>query len=156
MQITKRVEFDYGHRVPSHKSKCKNMHGHRGVIEITMEGPIQPIRGLSDDGMVLDFSDIKEIANREVVEPLDHAFIVYERDKPVVDFLESGALPNHKTVVVDFIPTAENLAHYIFYILDLAYKTRYGEDLRLFRVRFFETPNSWADAYRPVPKDMLG
>lgn len=27
---TRRLEFDAGHRVPLHESKCKNPHGHRG------------------------------------------------------------------------------------------------------------------------------
>ena len=32
---TRKIEFDYGHRVFKHGSKCKHIHGHRGVIEVT-------------------------------------------------------------------------------------------------------------------------
>lgn len=145
MQITKRVEFDYGHRVPSHNSKCKNLHGHRGVLEVTLAGEIKPIRGQSDDGMVLDFADVKHLATHLVANVWDHAFIVYEHDLKVRSLLD--AWDGHKTVVVPFIPTAENLAAEAFRILQPAYRDVYGDALSLVKVRFYETPNSWADAF---------
>ena len=40
MDITTRLEFDAGHRIPNHKSNCKNLHGHRYAIEVTVTGPI--------------------------------------------------------------------------------------------------------------------
>ena len=58
-------------------------------------------------------------------------------------FLDS--MPGHKTVVLDRIPTAENLAAIIFEILAPHYHGHYGADLRLTRVRLYETPNCWAD-----------
>jgi 6-pyruvoyltetrahydropterin/6-carboxytetrahydropterin synthase len=67
----------------------------------------------------------------------------------VVDFLET--LPGHKTVVLPVIPTAENLAAEAFRILGAAYLDTYGNQLRLERVRLYETPNNWADAVRSVP-----
>ena len=62
MQITTRLEFDAGHRIPSHKSQCRNLHGHRYAIEITLSGDVIHSEGVSDDGMVMDFSDVKAIA----------------------------------------------------------------------------------------------
>lgn len=145
MEVTKRIEFDYGHRVPSHKSKCRNLHGHRAVVEITLEGAVNSIKGNSDDGMVLDFSDIKNLANELIVDKWDHAFLVFKGDVSVVEFLNSLE-PKHKTVELDCIPTAENLAQVIFRELSTAYQIRFGGGLILTRVRFYETPNSWADA----------
>ena len=46
------------------------------------------------------------------------------------------------------VPTAENLADEAFRILDAAYLDTYGNQLRLERVRLYETPNNWADAVR--------
>ena len=57
MQITTRLEFDAGHRIPSHKSQCKNLHGHRYAIEITLSGDIISQADASENGMVMDFSD---------------------------------------------------------------------------------------------------
>lgn len=144
MQITTRLEFDAGHRIPSHRSQCRNLHGHRYAIEITLSGDIIHQEGASEDGMVMDFSDVKAIARKHVVDVWDHAFLVYRGDKAVLDFLET--LPGHKTVVMDSIPTAENMAAEAFRILDALYRDTYGNHLKLERVRLYETPNSWADA----------
>lgn len=145
MQITTRLEFDAGHRIPSHKSQCRNLHGHRYVIEITLSGEIIQQEGVSDQGMVMDFSDVKAIARRAVVDVWDHAFLVYKGDTVVLEFL--NALPDHKTVVMETVPTAENMASEAFRILDALYRDTYGNHLRLERVRLYETPNSWADAF---------
>lgn len=146
MQITCRLEFDSGHRIPYHQSQCQHLHGHRYGIEVTLSGDIIATEGSPRQGMVMDFSDVKTIARRELIDAWDHAFLVYQGDRVVLDFLNS--IPGHKTVVLPTIPTAENLAVAAFAILDQAYQDFYGNHLRLERVRLFETPNSWADALR--------
>lgn len=144
MQITTRLEFDAGHRIPSHKSQCRNLHGHRYAIEITLSGDIIRQEGVSENGMVMDFSDVKAIARRAVVDVWDHAFLVYKDDAVILNFLNT--LPAHKTVVMDTVPTAENMAAEAFKILRAEYHDTYGNHLKLERVRLYETPNSWADA----------
>jgi 6-pyruvoyltetrahydropterin/6-carboxytetrahydropterin synthase len=149
MLITRRLEFDAGHRIPHHKSQCRHLHGHRYAVEITLSGNIITTPGVSEEGMVMDFSDVKEVAKKTIVDAWDHAFLVYAGDTAVMDFLES--IPGHKTVVLDCIPTAENLAAKAFAILDEAFRDVYGNQLRLERVRLYETPNNWADAVRSRP-----
>lgn len=144
MEITTRLEFDAGHRIPNHKSQCRNLHGHRYVIEITLRGDIIKNEQTSEDGMVMDFSDVKRIARESVVDIWDHAFLVYKNDQVILHFLNS--LPDHKTVVFDTVPTAENMAAEAFRILKTQYHDLYGNHLSLVRVRLYETPNSWADA----------
>jgi 6-pyruvoyltetrahydropterin/6-carboxytetrahydropterin synthase len=144
MQITTRLEFDAGHRIPDHKSQCRNLHGHRYALEITLSGDIINQEKTSENGMVMDFSDVKQIARDSVVDVWDHAFLVYKNDAEVLNFLNS--LPNHKTVIFPSVPTAENMAAEAFRILKNQYKDTYGNHLKLERVRLFETPNSWADA----------
>jgi len=146
VRITRRLEFDAGHRIPNHASQCRHLHGHRYVIEITLSGEVIRTEGATDEGMVMDFSDVKRIANEVLVSRWDHAFLVYRGDRDVVAFLAS--LPEHKTVVLSQVPTAENLAAEAFRILDAAYADTYGDRLRLERVRLYETPNNWADAER--------
>lgn len=146
MQITRRLYFDAGHRIPNHNSQCKHLHGHRYAIEITLSGDVITTEGVSEQGMVMDFSDVKRIAREHVVDAWDHAFLVYRGDKAVLDFLNT--LPDHKTVVLDVIPTAENLAKVAFDLLQPAYRDIYGNHLRLERVRLYETPNNWADHTR--------
>ena len=146
MRITRRLEFDAGHRIPNHDSQCRHLHGHRYAIEISLSGAVIDAAGRPDDGMVLDFSAVKDIARRHLVDVWDHAFLVWRSDRAVADFLAS--LPDHKTVALDRVPTAENLARIAFSILEPVYRATYGERLRLDRVRLYETPNCWADARR--------
>lgn len=146
MLITRRLEFDAGHRIPNHDSQCRHLHGHRYALEITLSGQIISAEGVSEQGMVMDFSAVKTIANETLVSRWDHAFLVYRGDAAVVDFL--ATLSGHKTVVLDVVPTAENLAAEAFRVLDAAYVDSYGNQLRLERVRLYETPNNWADAVR--------
>ncbi len=146
MQITRRLEFDAGHRIPDHQSQCRHLHGHRYAIEITLSGEIIAIGGAPANGMVMDFSEIKSLARRHLVDTWDHAFLVFRGDAAVVDFL--ATLSGHKTVLLDAVPTAENLAATAFATLDAVYRDSYGNHLRLERVRLFETPNCWADALR--------
>jgi 6-pyruvoyltetrahydropterin/6-carboxytetrahydropterin synthase len=68
---------------------------------------------------------------------------VYEKDDAVREFLAS--LPGHKTVVIDRIPTVENLARVAFDILKAAFKDRYGTGLHLHKLMLHETPNCWAE-----------
>ena len=146
MQITRRLEFDAGHRIPNHTSQCKHLHGHRYALEITLSGEVITQEGLSEQGMVMDFSDVKRIAKQQVADAWDHAFLVYRGDTVVREFLQT--LPNHKTVVLDLVPTAENLAMIAFELLNSAYLDTYGNHLKLVRVRLYETPNNWADYTR--------
>ncbi len=147
--ITKHVEFDAGHRVPSHQSKCKNAHGHRYKLDVTIGGEVWGVRGKSDDGMIMDFGEIKQMIV-EVVEPWDHAFLVYTCDYTMRNAL--GLLGvDHKTVVLDDIPTAEHLVEILADKLSEKLED-YGEQggtLELYSLRLYETPNSWADWYSP-------
>ena len=146
MLITRRLEFDAGHRIPDHKSQCRHLHGHRYAVEITLSGEIIEQEGNAANGMVMDFSQVKEIANTHLVDAWDHSFLAYRGDRAIVDFLAS--LPGHKTVILDKVPTAENLVQIAFDILDAAYRDTFGNHLRLEQVRLYETPNCWADAVR--------
>lgn len=146
MRITRRLEFDAGHRIPDHQSQCRHLHGHRYAIEVTLRGDVIRQAGSPLNGMVMDFSDVKALAKTSLVDAWDHAFLAYRGDAILVSFLES--LPGHKTVFLDAVPTAENLALIAFRILDRAYRDTYGNHLRLECVRLYETPNCWADACR--------
>ena len=150
MQITRRLEFDAGHRIPDHQSQCRHLHGHRYAIEITLTGEVIEAAGQPHNGMVMDFSEVKALAMRHVVEPWDHAFLVWRGDTAIAGFLAS--LTGHKTVVLDRVPTAENLARIAFELLDPVYRDKYGGNegnhLQLEQVRLYETPNCWADCHR--------
>ena len=143
LTITRKLEFDAGHRIPDHKSQCRNLHGHRYTLLITLTGAVIEQDGASDAGMVMDFSDIKALAKAHLVDLWDHAFLVYRHDSVIRTFLDS--LPDHKTVVLDCIPTVENLASTAFDILKDVYQDNYGTGLSLSKITLYETPNCWAE-----------
>ena len=81
--VTKRIEVSGAHclQLP-YKSKCPRLHGHNWIIDVTCRR-----QELDENGMVLDFTKIKE-----VVQQLDHAFI---------------------NDVIKVNPTAENMAKWL-------------------------------------------
>src|SRR3569833_812460 len=109
---TRKLEFDAGHRIPDHKSQSRNLHGHRYTLEITLVGAVIEEEGRSDNGMIMDFSDVKALAKQHMVDVWDHAFLVYEKDGVVREFHEKQ--PNHKNENNNHIPTVENLARTAF------------------------------------------
>lgn len=147
ISITRRLEFDSGHRIPNHDGQCKHLHGHRYALEVTLTGEVAHHPGKADDGMVLDFGDIKRLTNQYVVDLWDHAFLVAKEDEGLVAFL--ATLPNHKTVVMEHVPTVENLAKAAFAILQPIFSKSFGGRLELSALRLYETPNCWADVHHP-------
>jgi len=66
MIVTKRIEFDAAHYLPNYNGKCKNLHGHRFRLEVSVKGFVVP-----NTGMVMDFKNLKE-KMKKVVSMLDH------------------------------------------------------------------------------------
>ena len=152
--ITREIGIDAGHRVPDHASKCRSLHGHRYTIQATCRGPL--IEAGEQRGMVLDFGFLKEEMMQEIDAPCDHGMILWE-DDPWVQVLRPAAqgfasAPSLKQgaqalklYVVDFTPTAENLARHWFQRLAPRVQIRSEGVARLQRVRVWETPNCYAD-----------
>ena len=144
IQITKNVEWDMGHRVPNNKSKCRNPHGHRYRLELTLSGKLIDTPGDSSEGMVFDFGDVKRLMTERVHDVVDHGFMLYEGDDILKSFFESTQDSDFRYLIVPFIPTAENIAKWCYNQL----KDEFPEGVSIVNCRVFETPNSWAD-YRP-------
>lgn len=141
MTVSREVSWDMGHRVPNHKSKCRNVHGHRYLMWVTLEGEVIGQSGVSDEGMVIDFSDIKTIVEGYIDEKLDHGYMGNKAlDREMLELLSRNGM---KHVGVDFIPTAENIAKYLFEELSPLFVDAYGTKLRLSEIRLYETPKSY-------------
>lgn len=145
LEITRKFEFDAGHRIPNHLSLCKNLHGHRYVLEVSITGGLIDDQAAADFGMVLDFGVIKQVIKTGLIDVWDHAFLVYEHDTDVKNFLET--LENHKTVVLPVVPTAENLVKIAFEQIAEILQKNIDYPLTVKHVRLYETPNCWADYY---------
>lgn len=146
LTISRKISFDSGHRIPDHNSKCRNLHGHHYVMNITLHGDLITTKGNPYEGMIIDFYDIKLIAQKYLINKWDHAFFVYKEDNIIKNFLET--LPDHKTIILDNIPTVENLANTAFEILSNAYKNYLNIGLKLKSLKLYETPNCWAEVIK--------
>lgn len=146
--ISKEIEFDAGHRVPNHKSKCRNPHGHRYRVRVYATGAIVEEPGASDEGMLVDFSDLKTLMQTEIHDILDHGFIVYEDDQDLLtcfDVDKNGeAFDCWKIIRFPYIPTAENIARWCWEQLDVKVSTSFRDNLKLSAITIYETPTSEA------------
>lgn len=139
--ITKFIEIDMGHRVPNHKSKCFNLHGHRYRIEAIVHDKVITTPGTSDEGMVIDFSDLKEILMEEIDAKYDHGFAMWDLDNFKGLFEKLKEEFNQKIIFLPFVPTAENLAKHWFKLIEPRLKER---KIKLLGVKVWETPTSTA------------
>jgi 6-pyruvoyltetrahydropterin/6-carboxytetrahydropterin synthase len=156
--ITRDIEFDAGHRVPNHKSKCRNPHGHRYKVRAGVEADeLITMQGASDEDMVADFGDLKTLMMQRIHDVLDHGFIAW-RDDTLYGWLCNAAVtidPDQGWRIIEFpyIPTAENIAKWCFEQLEddiWAMGSVAGNSARLLWVQVFETPNASA-IYDGVP-----
>lgn len=121
--------FDSAHFLARYNGKCRNIHGHRWrvVIEIAGEN--------LDDGMVVDFTDIKA-ALKALTDNLDHS-LVMEKDTLKPQTYECLVDEGFRIIIMDFRPTAENFAKYFFdEIKNKGFNIRAAE--------VYETPNNCA------------
>ncbi|MBE6425919.1 MAG: 6-carboxytetrahydropterin synthase [Thermoguttaceae bacterium] len=126
--VSREIEFCYGHRLPDHGGKCRFLHGHNGRVEITIAS-----EKLDPNGMVLDFGEIRSGIEKWIDEELDHHTLLFHGD-PLVPLLKEAG---QKVVVMETIPTAENIAQFIF--------QKGGEmGLRVVQVRVWETSRNSA------------
>lgn len=140
MLVTRRIEFDYGHRLLNHESKCSHLHGHRGVAEITCES-----KKLDRVGRVIDFSCIKELVGGWIDRYWDHNMILHEAD-PLANLngVHDQIFGSKQPYVMfnDMNPTAENMC---FVLFDAARTLLTSLDITVKHIRLYETPNCWAD-----------
>jgi 6-pyruvoyltetrahydropterin/6-carboxytetrahydropterin synthase len=104
-RITREITFCYGHRLLNYEGKCRYLHGHNGKAVITLES-----HQLDERGMVLDFSELKQVVSSWIDANLDHKMLLH-RDDPVLPMLRAQAEP---VFVMDVNPTAESIARLIF------------------------------------------
>ena len=145
--ITRRIEIDMGHRVPNHQGKCRNLHGHRYVFEVAIEGALTEESGDAAEGMVLDFGDIKTMLMEAIHDPYDHGLMLYERDPIAAVLTNAPECSEQKIVLVPFIPTAENIARHAYNCV--ADRLGDRDDLSCAYVKVWETPNATATYSRP-------
>jgi len=131
-RVSREIDFCYGHRLLNYDGKCKYLHGHNGRAIITIESAT-----LDDRGMVLDFSDIKNVVSTWIDEKLDHRMLLQKTD-PAVPLLQKMGEP---LFLMNENPTAENIARLIFDFTA-------SRGFPIVECQLWETPRCFA-TYRP-------
>lgn len=132
---TRRIEFDAGHRVMEHESKCKYLHGHRYAIEATFTAA-----DLDNLGRVIDFGTIKEILGHWVEDNWDHTTILHESDRTLGEAIASKT--GQKIYYLDANPTAENMAQHL--LIKICPALFAGRNAKCTSIKLYETPNCYA------------
>lgn len=141
MLIVRSIEIDMGHRITNHASKCANLHGHRYRFEVGVAAAVNTTGGSPAEGMVIDFDDLKKILLDVIDRELDHGLMLYRKDPVTAAFLTDPVLSKTKLILVDFIPTIENIVDDLFGKLAARFEAL---AIRLEFVKGWETPNCWA------------
>jgi 6-pyruvoyltetrahydropterin/6-carboxytetrahydropterin synthase len=116
--IAKEFSFDAAHSLPNSDGPCKRLHGHTYRVTVMARGQTQPLDGRAEEGMVLDFTRIKEVFKRRIEARCDHQYL-------------NETAPVERT-------TAELLAAWML--------AEMREELpQVVAVRVSETPSSWAE-----------
>jgi len=122
MDVFKDFKFEMAHRLPNHNGLCKNIHGHSYKVTLAFEGLVKYSEGGSDEGMVVDFCEVKEIAEPIFKERLDHSIMLSRaHDQDIIALLKTKGM---RVNDVDYIPTCENLALEIFKELEPHFKIK--------------------------------
>ena len=132
--LTTEHSFDSAHFLFGYEGKCRNIHGHRWRVVVTIKKEALEQMGQSR-GMIVDFSDLKRDV-KEMVDFHDHS-LIYEEGSLKEKTLEALKEENFHMICVPFRPTAENFSKYFFdWLVDKGYSVR--------TVEVYETPNNCA------------
>lgn len=140
IRITKQFSFETGHALHGYDGKCKNIHGHSYRLDVTVIG--KPVADESNPkcGMVIDFSDLKKIAQDEIVDVFDHA-TVFNKNTPHLELAMMLKSKGHNVLLVDYQPTTEMM------VIDFAekIKKRLPNNIKLHALKLQETATSFAE-----------
>lgn len=126
--ITKEIYFCYGHRLMNYDGACRHLHGHNGKVEVELAR-----EKLDGRGMVVDFSEIRNVIKDWIDQTLDHTMLL-KKDDPLIPILKEK---KERFYAMDENPTAESIAR-------LIYEYVHSKGFPVTRVTLWETESSFA------------
>jgi len=141
IRVTSEFTFEMAHALKDYDGPCRNVHGHSYRLFVTVTGvPVNDNQN-PKNGMVIDFTALKEIVLKKIINLFDHSVVVsndFDREK-----LEMIKTAFGNAVIVDYQPTCENL------VADFAdrLKEEIPGRVKLHSLKLFETARSYAEWY---------
>ena len=142
IRLTKEFSFESAHALDGYDGLCREIHGHSYRLFVTIKGEPVSEEGEPKLGMVMDFGDLKRIVNSEVVDRLDHSFVLRDSSQNT-ELLNALGNKFNKIVLVDYQPTCENM------LADFAERLQKAlpVGVELHSLRLHETATSYAEWY---------
>ena len=140
IRLTKEFSFESAHALDGYDGLCREIHGHSYRLFVTIKGEPISEEGSPKLGMVMDFGDLKRIVNSEIVDRLDHSFVLRDSEQNV-ELKETLSEKFSKVVLVDYQPTCENM------LADFASRLQRAlpANVELYSLRLHETATSYAE-----------
>ncbi|MBP7497110.1 MAG: 6-carboxytetrahydropterin synthase [Bacteroidales bacterium] len=139
IRVTKEFAFEMAHALWGYDGKCRNIHGHTYRLLVTLKG--EPINDVNShkNGMVINFSLLKDIVNKEIISIFDHS-LVLNANSPH-SRLKDNDMSFDKIVLVPYQPTCENL------LADFALRlqNQFSPNINLYSLKLYETITSYAE-----------
>lgn len=139
VRITKEFNFEMAHLLDNYDGLCRNIHGHSYRLFVTIIGQPEPSVESPKYGMVMDFSVLKGIVRREIVDKLDHALLVR---RGTIQAQRLVGL-SERIIEVDYQPTCENMVGHFAESI----KPFLPSNVELFSIKLYETATSFAEWY---------
>ena len=150
-RICKTFEIESGHMLTKHPDKCAFPHGHTRKVEFVLEAD-----ELDCNEMVCDFKIIKQIM-ADFLETMDHSMCINTDDSRYLDFKNFYGDRIIGFEAID--PTTEVIAKTIFdhfkkrlteYASTPVERYPLRNNLRIVKIRLWETSTSWAEYWEPL------
>jgi 6-pyruvoyltetrahydropterin/6-carboxytetrahydropterin synthase len=141
IRVTKEFSFEMAHALLNYDGPCRNVHGHSYRLFVTLSGTPVSEKQNPKNGMVIDFTDLKNIVNKEIINVFDHATTVSGSYDNMM--LDSFKMMLGNVIVVDYQPTCENL------VADFASRIikHLPDKVTLHSLKLYETATSNAEWY---------
>ncbi len=110
--LTREFKFDSAHNLVRYHGKCEKLHGHTYRLAVTISGE------KNDEDMIIDFSFVKKVVKKKILDKLDHAYI--------------------NDIITQ--PTAENISQWIYGELKNELS---GANYKLYEITLWETENNY-------------
>lgn len=150
--ITRKGNFDSGHRVMNERMKCFNIHGHTYLYELEFE-----FNEMEEIGYAIDFKEIKRVGCQWIDDILDHGMILNPQDTKLIETTKEYGSKlwlmslNGKDAYCN--PSVENIAKEVFLAMMVLFQS-YTKTLRIHKVTIYETPNCWTQCTRESISDI--
>lgn len=136
LTASRRIHFDAAHRVIGHENKCKYLHGHRFVLEVSFTAS-----SVDSVGRIIDFGAIRDILGSWVENNWDHNVILSKEDIELGQKISS--ITNQSIYYLAKNPTAENLADYL--MQEVCPQLFKEHKIICTKIKLYETPNCFVE-----------